>query len=48
MSWIEDLIRPGMTVVDVGANSGEFTRLFRQAVGPDGVVVAIEPHALLA
>ena len=48
MSWIEEWIRPGMTVVDVGANQGEFTKLFRQAIGPEGVILAIEPHAPLA
>lgn len=37
-----------MTVVDVGANTGLFTSEFRQAVGPTGTVLAIEPHPHLA
>lgn len=37
-------IRPGMTVVDVGANIGVNTALFADLVGPDGVVHAFEPE----
>ena len=37
------LVKPGMTVVDVGANCGYYTLLFGQAVGSSGRVVAIEP-----
>lgn len=37
------LLRPGMTVVDVGANVGYYALLFRQAVGPRGRVVCLEP-----
>src|SRR5262245_2075924 len=36
-------IKPGMTVVDVGANFGYYTVLFGGAVGPAGRVIAIEP-----
>lgn len=36
-------VRPGMTVVDVGANCGYYTVLFADAVGPRGSVVAVEP-----
>jgi len=38
------ILRPGMTVIDAGANVGYYTRLFAQAVGPRGVVVAFEPE----
>lgn len=37
-------VRPGDTVVDVGANVGCFTALLAQAVGPAGRVHAIEPE----
>lgn len=37
-----DLLRPGMTVVDVGANIGALTIPMAQAVGPAGRTVAIE------
>ena len=36
-------IKPGMTVVDVGAHFGYYTLLFGDLVGPDGRVLAIEP-----
>src|SRR5262245_34051536 len=36
-------IKPGMTVVDVGANFGYYTVLFGGAVGATGRVIAIEP-----
>ena len=37
------LIRPGMTVVDVGANLGLYTVLLARLVGPTGRVLAFEP-----
>jgi len=36
-------LRPGMTVVDAGANVGYFTLLFARLVGPRGKVYAFEP-----
>lgn len=39
------LLRPGMTVIDVGANIGAHTLRFAQLVGPTGRVVAVEPTA---
>lgn len=38
------LIRPGMTVLDVGAHLGYYTRLFSDLVGPNGRVLAFEPE----
>jgi FkbM family methyltransferase len=37
------LLRPGMTVWDVGAHIGFFSLLAARLVGPDGVVHAFEP-----
>jgi FkbM family methyltransferase len=46
------LLKPGDTVVDVGANLGTHAVFFAQRVGPTGAVVAFEPqrvvHQLLA
>jgi FkbM family methyltransferase len=36
------LVRPGMTVLDIGAHCGYYTRLFSNLVGPDGKVYAFE------
>jgi len=36
-------IKPGDNVWDVGANTGLYTELFADAVGPDGKVIAFEP-----
>lgn len=36
------ILRPGMTVIDVGANVGVTTAMFASLVGPEGRVVAIE------
>jgi FkbM family methyltransferase len=36
-------LRPGMTIVDMGANIGFYTVLFSQLVGPRGTVYAFEP-----
>lgn len=37
-------VRPGMTVIDVGANYGYYTLLFGSLVGPQGQVFAVEPN----
>lgn len=38
------LLRPGMRVVDVGANIGYFLLLFEHAIGPAGSIVCLEPE----
>jgi FkbM family methyltransferase len=37
-------VRPGMTMLDVGANIGLFTMLGASLVGPAGFVLAVEPN----
>jgi FkbM family methyltransferase len=41
------LVRPGQTVLDVGANIGAHTVFFAQAVGPSGSVFAFEPQRIV-
>ncbi len=36
--------RPGVNVLDVGANIGYYTLLLSRLVGPSGEVLAVEPH----
>ena len=37
------LVRPGMTVIDIGANIGAHTLPLAKLVGPTGRVIAVEP-----
>ena len=39
-----NLLRPGMSVLDIGANIGYFTMLSASIVGPSGHVFAVEPN----
>jgi FkbM family methyltransferase len=41
--FVERLLRPGMTVADVGAHHGLYTLLASKRVGPKGRVIAFEP-----
>jgi FkbM family methyltransferase len=45
VGWIEERVRPGMRVADVGANAGSLTRRFLEQ---GAVVTAIEPHPEMA
>lgn len=45
--WSE-WIQPGDVVIDVGANTGKYTKAFAEAVGPTGRVIAFEPDAEIA
>ena len=40
-------IRPGNVVFDIGANEGFYSALAASIVGPDGIVVAVEPQSRL-
>lgn len=41
--FLAQALKPGMTVIDVGANYGYYTLLMADAVGESGRVVAVEP-----
>ncbi|PYD49024.1 FkbM family methyltransferase [Novacetimonas pomaceti] len=43
-----DLVREGMTAIDVGANLGYFSVLLADLVGPDGHVIVAEPNPRMA
>jgi FkbM family methyltransferase len=45
--FYEKLLRPGSTVVDVGANQGLYSLLFSKLVGPQGRVFSFEPDPAL-
>lgn len=45
---LQQVLRPGDTYVDIGANEGYFCVTAARKVGPAGRVVAIEPQARLA
>jgi FkbM family methyltransferase len=45
MSFFRGALKPGMVVLDVGANEGFYTILAARAVGTEGIVVAVEPSA---
>jgi FkbM family methyltransferase len=40
---VKHFIKPGMCVLDVGANFGYFTLLFARLTNPTGIVIAFEP-----
>ena len=41
---LEQVLKPGMTVLDLGANIGYYALMECKLVGPKGFVYAIEPH----
>ncbi|MEP6716991.1 MAG: FkbM family methyltransferase, partial [Terriglobia bacterium] len=42
--WVRKFVKPGMTVVDIGAHLGFYTRLLSKLVGPAGKVLAFEAN----
>jgi FkbM family methyltransferase len=38
-----DTVKPGMTIIDVGAHIGYYTLIFAKCVGPAGCVLSFEP-----
>ena len=47
MTLMRQFLRPGQTIVDVGANVGYLTRFFAQSTGPNGKVCAFEPNPII-
>lgn len=43
-AFVKSFLRPGMNVVDIGANLGYFTTLFASLVTAEGKVIAFEPN----
>ena len=43
IGWAQSVLKPGMTVIDGGANVGFFTEAAARCVGPTGRVYAVEP-----
>jgi FkbM family methyltransferase len=48
IAFVRRLLRPGMRVVDIGANYGTYTLAMARAVGPAGKVYAYEPASATA
>ncbi len=47
VAFFRTVVRPGMTVLDVGANIGHHTVLYSSLVGPTGRVIAFEPQSVI-
>lgn len=45
--FFSQVLKPGCTALDVGANIGAHTVLFGQKVGPQGAVIAFEPQRVI-
>lgn len=43
--WLSTVLRPGQTVIDVGANEGLYSLFAAACVGPAGRVIAVEPSS---
>ena len=40
---LEDALRPGMSVLDIGANIGYYTLMILRLIGSNGTLIAVEP-----
>jgi len=45
-NFVSNYLKKDMVCIDIGANIGYYTTLYSSIVGPDGIVVAIEPSPL--
>jgi FkbM family methyltransferase len=45
---LEEVLRPGMTAIDIGANLGYFSLLMAEKVGPEGKVHSFEANPAIA
>ena len=46
IALLRRIVKPGNTVLDIGANIGFYTTIFSKAVGPHGRVFSFEPDAI--
>ncbi len=44
IDFLKRVVKPGMVVLDIGANIGFYTRIFSKLVGKEGRVYAFEPE----
>ena len=42
-SMLEEFLKPGMTVLDIGANIGYYALMEMKLIGDDGTLIAVEP-----
>jgi FkbM family methyltransferase len=47
INFMRQFVRPGQTIIDVGANVGYLTRFFAQTTGPTGRVCGFEPNPII-
>lgn len=48
VAFLNEFLKPGMTILDIGAHIGEYSLIAARLVGPQGVVHAFEPQPNLA
>jgi FkbM family methyltransferase len=45
LAFVDRVLHPGMTFIDIGANEGLYTLFAARRVGPSGRVIAVEPSS---